>query len=75
MRKTYILLVVNSFQISIFDFQATAKTVFSIEDTLLWIAFKLVSLTFKQQHELAVQEGFSVVNSFQISIFDFQATA
>ena len=42
-------LVVNSFQISIFDFQATAYKFGITFAEMLWIAFKLVSLTFKQQ--------------------------
>ena len=67
--------VVNSFQISIFDFQATAQLIFLLLNILLWIAFKLVSLTFKQQQERNRGLIHPVVNSFQISIFDFQATA
>ena len=67
--------VVNSFQISIFDFQATALAKYAPKSVELWIAFKLVSLTFKQQQFKRLYSSIIVVNSFQISIFDFQATA
>ena len=44
----YSFIVVNSFQISIFDFQATSTIEYQLPLVVLLIAFKLVSLTFKR---------------------------
>ena len=67
--------VVKTFQIRILDFQPTANPHWKIDSLQLEIAFKLVPLTFNQQLKPYEVSQSHVVNSFQISIFDFQATA
>ena len=61
--------VVNCFQISIFAVANTTSRFCDITKSLLWIAFKLVSLQLQTQHIAHYNVRYFVVNCFQISIF------
>ena len=61
--------VVNCFQISIFAVANTTIAFFSFSYSMLWIAFKLVSLQLQTQRVKLRGGLFRVVNCFQISIF------
>ena len=67
--------VVICFQISIFEPLETAPCNEGDEITLLWFAFKLVSLNHWKQHSLFLCACHWVVICFQISIFEPLETA
>ena len=67
--------VVNCFQISNFVLWQTASNCLAMCSCLLWIAFKLVILSYgKQRISWRITKGF-VVNCFQISNFVLWQTA
>ena len=67
--------VVNCFQISNFVLWQTAKRRHSTSEILLWIAFKLVILSYGKQHMENKNINKTVVNCFQISNFVLWQTA
>ena len=69
------LSVVNCFQISNFVLWQTATTRILPLVILLWIAFKLVILSYGKQQNEILQWYFFVVNCFQISNFVLWQTA
>ena len=74
--KRYIfVIVVNCFQISNFVLWQTAFFVFILFGVLLWIAFKLVILSYGKQRLFIYYFVCSVVNCFQISNFVLWQTA
>ena len=58
------------FQISIFEPLETTVIEKTINEQLLWFAFKLVSLNHWKQHLMTVNYTLNVVICFQISIFE-----
>ena len=71
----YLVIVVNCFQISNFVLWQTARIFFCSRDCKLWIAFKLVILSYGKQHCENSIEAVFVVNCFQISNFVLWQTA
>ena len=69
------VIVVNCFQISNFVLWQTATALSRIDNTLLWIAFKLVTLSYDKQLERIAAALQVVVNCFQISNFVLWQTA
>ena len=67
--------VVNCFQISNFVLWQTALIKPDKAGSWLWIAFKLVTLSYDKQHNGYFHIGSSVVNCFQISNFVLWQTA
>ena len=67
--------VVNCFQISNFVLWQTAMQEKHITMIMLWIAFKLVILSYGKQHRQVGKVLRSVVNCFQISNFVLWQTA
>ena len=67
--------VVNCFQISNFVLWQTATTLIDNYIKALWIAFKLVILSYGKQHRQVGKVLRSVVNCFQISNFVLWQTA
>ena len=67
--------IVICFQISIFELQKTARTLKKLLSSLLWFAFKLVSLSYRRQLCWREYTRYKVVICFQISIFELQKTA
>ena len=63
------------FQISIFEPLETAIRRYANVASMLWFAFKLVSLNHWKQQELLIQVQLLVVICFQISIFEPLETA
>ena len=71
----FLTIVVICFQISIFEPLKTAFWIYNTFNTLLWFAFKLVSLNHWKQHFLIFYFNAIVVICFQISIFEPLKTA
>ena len=67
--------VVNCFQISNFVLWQTAVAGLNALDYTLWIAFKLVILSYDKQPTQKMQIRLNVVNCFQISNFVLWQTA
>ena len=70
-----LMIVVICFQISIFDPLETAKLLLTVYSSVLWFAFKLVSLIHWKQRFDGTFGPKVVVICFQISIFDPLETA
>ena len=67
--------VVNCFQISNFVLWQTAPPTTQPTTSQLWIAFKLVILSYGKQREIYTADTVQVVNCFQISNFVLWQTA
>ena len=67
--------VVNCFQISNFVLWQTAQKILQLASVRLWIAFKLVILSYGKQHFTWEPIFIGVVNCFQISNFVLWQTA
>ena len=73
-RRTRRRYVVNWFQICIFDISETIGTMMGWTALQLWIGFKFVSLTYQKQSANIKKLIETVVNWFQICIFDISET-